>query len=200
MICRKDKFIFIHVPKTAGTSIENALICQDCSLVANQVERGIPLNHLTIREAIQYGHITLKELKSYFVFSFVRNPWDRVVSDIFYFQFVPEFQNKTFPSKVKTYCNISNTSVYGNHLNPQVDFFEGYWQYVDFIGTFERLHQDFSHVTKILGKPSIKLAHLNSSNHPHYSKLLTPELIELIRNKYRQDIKKFDYKYLSSDF
>lgn len=196
MICRKEKYIFIHIPKTAGSSIEKALVTPDCELLSNQREKGLVLNHLTINEAIKNNFISLEELKSFFVFAFVRNPWDRIVSDIFYLNFLPEFKHKTFPEKVRIYCEMDN---YGNHIVPQVDFFKDYWQYVDFIGKFENLQQDFDHICTILKKSQINLLHNNKTRHPPYFKLLTPELIDLIRIKYQQDILKFNYKYIPSE-
>ena len=66
MINDKLKFIFIHVPKTGGSSVKKAL--------------GIKV----------HGHKKFsdwsKDYPDYFSFAFTRNPWDRFVSSFFYLE------------------------------------------------------------------------------------------------------------------
>jgi hypothetical protein len=87
MISHKHRFIFIHIPKTAGTSIEEALRDESCQLLPGEWDYRraphAPLNHLTLQEVADCGILTPAQLKSYFKFCFVRNPWDRLVSEIF---------------------------------------------------------------------------------------------------------------------
>jgi len=59
-----DRFVFIHINKTGGSSIEKAL--------------NIPLEHKTALEKIsEIGHINWTMKHS---FTVIRNPWDKVVS------------------------------------------------------------------------------------------------------------------------
>jgi hypothetical protein len=64
MISHEHKFIFVHVPKTGGTSIESLLDLSGAK-------------HNTAR---QYRNFFPDVWKRYFSFAFVRNPWDRVLS------------------------------------------------------------------------------------------------------------------------
>ena len=57
-------FIFIHINKTGGTSIEKAL--------------GLEKDHLTASE--KKTAIGKQKWKKIYSFAFVRNPWDKVVS------------------------------------------------------------------------------------------------------------------------
>ena len=63
MIDHKHKFIFIHINKCGGTSIDE---------------------HFTENFKDTQKHLSTKlnpnEFDNYFKFTFVRNPWDRVVS------------------------------------------------------------------------------------------------------------------------
>jgi hypothetical protein len=83
--------VFVHIPKTGGTSIEKALglfgewqkedkkklfgLIQSVNLIEKNYLSNF-LQHLSLQEIIQQQPI----VKDYYTFSFVRNPWDRMVS------------------------------------------------------------------------------------------------------------------------
>ena len=71
MISTRHRCIFVHIPKTAGTSVEAALGW------FTEYTRGAQ-DHRSIRKLREA--ITPDEFCTYFKFTFVRNPWDRVVS------------------------------------------------------------------------------------------------------------------------
>ena len=78
MISHKYKCIFIHIQRTAGTSIENWIVGKDWWRIDKETK------HLLASQAkVKYR----KYWDKYFKFSFVRNPWDRVVSCLIF----PEF-------------------------------------------------------------------------------------------------------------
>ena len=100
LISHKHKWIFCHIPKSAGTAIKHQLFPQadvsGCSL-AQQAEGFDRYPAYGPKADLDfYVHDplikiirTLKNKKnidasSYFKFSFVRNPWDRLVSFYFY--------------------------------------------------------------------------------------------------------------------
>src|SRR5579863_90564 len=60
--------IFIHVPKTAGTSIARALFDAPVSAVPY----------------LEYERANPSKFRRYFKFCFVRNPWDRLLSAYFH--------------------------------------------------------------------------------------------------------------------
>lgn len=70
MISDAYQFIFIHINKTGGTSIEKVF-------ERNADQRDVPLKHASVSEIqAQYPQAFAR----YFKFSFVRNPWDWLVS------------------------------------------------------------------------------------------------------------------------
>ena len=95
MISIKNNFLFIHIPKTAGNSIQNVLkeYSEDKITISSENKQdginqfGIRSNNYNLNK-----HSNLKNYKyeierdiftKLFKFTVVRNPWDRVIS--FYF-------------------------------------------------------------------------------------------------------------------
>jgi Sulfotransferase family len=73
MISHQLKCIFIHIPRTAGSSIENWLQGKDQWIVERETK------HLT---SLQAKHIYKDYWDDYYKFSIVRNPYTRVVSTL----------------------------------------------------------------------------------------------------------------------
>ncbi|MEM9827212.1 MAG: sulfotransferase family 2 domain-containing protein [Planctomycetota bacterium] len=92
MICHSHRFVFVHIPKTGGSSVEKMLL-RECSLdegaeadaliIRNRLPwRGPPwLQHLTSLEYLNHGYVSPQHWKSFYKFSVVRNPWARAVSE-----------------------------------------------------------------------------------------------------------------------
>ena len=96
IISRGRRYIFVHAPKTGGTSLQFALemrAMKDDTLVGNTPKaqnRRRRQAHLQLEAAGRFWkHSTLRdirgivqddELDDMFVFTLVRNPWDRLVS------------------------------------------------------------------------------------------------------------------------
>src|SRR5882724_1403834 len=75
MICDEHKFIFVHLNKTGGTSIEKLFDSQ-----ADVLTNGITGNHDKHWTAADIQRAFPEKYATYFKFSFVRNPWNMVVS------------------------------------------------------------------------------------------------------------------------
>ena len=96
VVCHMRKIIFIHIPKTAGSSIEHLL----------RDEGRYELDFIGVRNGRSTHHYMGIELKmilkdlypKYYKFSFVRNPYDRLISEYFWCRIkdVGHKFNKTF--------------------------------------------------------------------------------------------------------
>ena len=94
MICRDRKIIFIHIPKTGGTSIEDVIWGPDRKRrTAEQLWMGIVapgrnkyqtggLQHLLATQVRKEVGVDL--FNRCFKFAMVRNPWDKAVSQFVY--------------------------------------------------------------------------------------------------------------------
>ena len=150
MISHKHKCIFIHIPKTAGTSINtfffpNVRFYQDIPnydvLFGWCPIRKIHLQHATGAQLIETGLVSEQNWEEYFKFSFVRNPWDRAYSD---FTWIQEFSGvqgrfEDYIGKKGSFQKILNDSsdhhFLGDHLLPQSEFFDLDGKYeLDYIG------------------------------------------------------------------
>lgn len=178
------KPLFIHIPKAAGTSIGR--------IVKKYNEDLPPCLHNSV---INYP----KEYRdSCFVFSFTRNPYDRLVSAHKYL--VDGFGNngdvkfgKTLSSDFKYFVkNQLNDNINWLHFRPMM-----FWlnDDVDFVGKIENLQQDFDIVCKKIGIAQQKLPQENKSKHKHYTEYYNKEIKQIVSDQYAKDIEYFRYKF-----
>ncbi len=127
---------------------------------------------------------------SYYKFSFERNPWDRQVSLYFY----KTRNKKKRPSfeefmKNKKRVYIWNSDIY--MIDGKVS--------LDFVGRYENLASDFSHVLATIGlDDSITLPQANSSAKPKdrsYREFYTDKTRQLVADWYAPEIAYFGYKF-----
>ncbi|MBQ4849233.1 sulfotransferase family 2 domain-containing protein [Pseudoalteromonas sp. MMG012] len=183
MISTKDNCLFVHIPKVAGQSIELFFVERmgltwqqrsDLLLRPNEDRlMGPPrLAHLYAQEYVKYGYLSSEQFSQYFKFSFVRNPWARLVSEYTYRKALGHEQyQRSFKSflldafpEPKDDDFIRGVDHY-RHIVPQTNFLYDHDGncLVDFIGQFESLQQDFSKVCKYLGINNSTLPHKNST-------------------------------------
>ena len=229
MICRSFSCIFVHIPKTAGRSVEkfflnklgldrdNADDRQQLLLVDNDdPNKGTQkLTHLSASEYVDCGHISAEEFSSYFKFSFVRNPWARIVSEYRYRNF---FGHKSFKDFVLNRLPAPGWDDKYRHIMPQTEMLydrDGKLL-VDFVGKFERLQSDFDQVCTQLGFTQSRLPHVNSSDKKsrelrrrirnrlrrnsensfrNYTEFYDAETRESVAKLYRGDIEAFGYTF-----
>jgi|19_taG_2_1085344.scaffolds.fasta_scaffold00733_9 hypothetical protein len=188
MIIHKHKFVFIHIPKCAGTSIENFFIDSLNLKRKDHVywddNKNQWAQHFTIRE--------LPELEGYFKFAFVRNPWDRVVSACMYRQ--SDINDFLLNDYVK---DIDGKKDPARHQMSQYDFLvdkNGKLK-VDFVGRFENLQTDFDFVCDKLGISKHQLPHSNKTRHKHYSEYYSGDTKKMVAKRYARDIEYFGYEF-----
>lgn len=185
MIDHQKKFIFIHIPKTAGVSMYQAFSAK------NEDQ-----HHLTLKE---HNHTDV----DYFSFAFVRNPWDRFVSTYFYFknygrsrwgdkpsgEIVNSFSD--FHEFCKNFENVLDKFPLP-HFKKMSSWFD---ENLSFVGKFENLQNDFNYVCKKISIKPQALPKLNQTNRQHYSHYYNDESKSIIESFYQEDIIKFGYSF-----
>ena len=205
MICHKTKCIFVHIPRTAGTSIEIAIQGQD--------QWSIKRKHKHLIASVA-KKIYKNYWDEYFKFSFVRNPWDRMISMCKYGNDHSMESNRTYGVSIKTgklnmdryfeiyskgievdprfeykneKYNVIPNAVYLNILNEELDF----------VGKFENLIQDVEYVSQKISKRLIlpNAEKFKRRNNNHYSLYYDEQVKETVHQTYKKDIKKYNYQF-----
>jgi hypothetical protein len=200
VICHEYKCIFIHIQRTAGSSIESWICGNDWWEIEPRTK------HLLASQAkMEYADYW----DEYFKFSIIRNPWDRMVSfvnrmkkddevwdvdfdealkiykDKYGFPLTVEL-DKRFAIKPFNYSIFSLNSVYLNILNEPLDF----------IARFENLNEDMAYIQDKLSIPNKFDQHLEKSDKPvNYKDYYDERSREEVGNLFNRDIEYFNYVY-----
>jgi hypothetical protein len=226
MICRKYQCLFVHIPKVAGQSVEQFFMNRlglDWDADRNEVllgdnedrTRGTQkLAHLSASEYVDDGFISQDEYDRLFKFSFVRDPFQRLVSEYRYRNY---FHHRSFRDFVLNKLPQPGWDDKYRHVMPQYEMLhdrEGRLL-VDFVGRFESLQNDFDRVCDKLGIEDSALPHRNPSNKKSrnlkrrarnflfrngegnkksYREFYDEETLDAVSRYYRKDIETFGYQ------
>ena len=140
--------------------------------------------------------------KNSFKFSFVRNPWDKVVSHYCYRLQWNKNNIKqdgvSFSDWVRLAYKEQEPVYYDNPImfSPQVDWLASQNGEIelDFIGRFENMIPDFEKMVNFL-KLTAKLPHLNATTRGSYKNYYDRDTEEIIRKCFEKDIAYFGYLF-----
>lgn len=186
------KCVFVHIPKTAGISI-------NMSLFGNLGGGHSSTNEYKILLGID-------NFNDYFKFAFVRNPYSRLLS-AYYFLKRGGFNHKDknwAEEHLKEYNNfedfvlnwVNKDSIHSYvHFKPQYKYICNRQMEieVDFIGRFENIKEDYQ---KICNRLEINrpLKKLNSTEYgDHWKDFYNSETSKIVESVYWQDFQMFNY-------
>lgn len=181
-----QEFIFIHINKTAGSSIEKAL--------------GMRFEHRTARE--KRRELGERRWKERFSFTFVRNPWDKVVSHYHYRKRTKKAGLAENPPPFKEWV-VRAYREQDPALCDNPTMFLPQWDWitdeegqvlVDFIGRFEKLDEDFGKICQQIGREA-RLPHLKKSQRGDFREYYDDETADVVRQWFHEDIKQFGYEF-----
>jgi hypothetical protein len=200
MISFQKRFLFVHIPKTAGNSIQSVLrdYSEDELVALRREQDGIERFGLRNPKYKIKKHSTLAEYRAalggtqfgeLYKFACVRNPWDRMVS--YYFtptQNTVAWDPKKFRKVIDKALPVADYLRLDDRDN---DPFEN----VNYIMRFENLVDDFPNVCRALGISLTTLPQYNRSDREHYSRYYNDELRELVRARFAAEIERFGYTF-----
>lgn len=205
-ISDEHSIIFLHIPKTGGSTIENLLDIREAGdnfFCGTYVTSDITPQHYPykkLRSLVPPG-----KWDTYFKFTIVRNPWERLVSTY--------FNNKrginTFEAFVRLLAGLfeqhpglHDGNVDGCKVVQRYSLGHVLPQHL-FIGEGVEVFrfENFQDVAKMLLKrigTEKPIEHCMRSRHEHYSKYYTLELQEIVGHLYKKDIELLGYQFSKS--
>lgn len=202
MISFQKRFLFVHIPKTAGNSIQSVLrdYSEDELVALREEQDGVERFGLRNPKYKLRKHSTLAEygaalgeaeFASLYKFTCVRNPWDRMIS--LYFtptQNPVAWDPKKFRKIIEKALPVSDY-LWLNERERGNDPFQN----VNYIMRFENLAEDFRAVCAALDISPVTLPQYNRSNREHYSKYYDKNLRELVHARFAAEIERFGYTF-----
>lgn len=196
----------MHIPKTGGTSVENLIWPSQRS--TEELWMGFIDQYHNKYQTGGLQHLLATQIRTemgadifsrYYKFSFVRNPWDRAVSQFASMagrEDLRDFIGMEKDASFKTYLSLIRKR---RHVQwePQVSFLHDSTGelLVDYVGRFETFAASVFHVLEAIGIGAKTIPHTQKSPRGEYATYYDDESRELIAGMYKQDIEAFGYSF-----
>tara|TARA_B100000676_G_C18013247_1_gene808003 strand:- start:500 stop:1288 length:789 start_codon:yes stop_codon:yes gene_type:complete len=226
IVSHKNKFVFVHIPKTGGTSIVQALypyLDPEQDIIIGGHERHDNPSTFSASEYEKnnqlHKHSSAVEIKKvigqdiwdeYFIFAFVRNPFARVVSLYEWWKQTEWVGEKKKKKEIKemTFKDFTKSEYTGFTMLDSLTYKKSkkiYSQYskvmdVDFVGKLEDVHASFAYICGILNLPRIQVGVYNKSSQKNdpYEGYYDEESLSNVGYKFSEDAKAFGYHFNSA--
>lgn len=194
--------LFIHIPKTGGSVIEKNIkkMTKETlfSLYPSNKILKHPYNNVSLQHQYYTTLYTYRNLlnidfdDTIKIFSVVRNPYNRIISDLFWYDLIkPNFTSEQIFHVIQN--NYLTRNNLDNHNKPQYKFVtDNNCNLIPNIKIIkcEELNAKNDEINKYL---NIDINIVQSNVNKDYSKYLNSKSIMLINNYYKQDFELFDY-------
>ncbi len=205
LLSDEKSFVFIHVPKAGGTSVTEALrqfaLPRPPRWTSLLRPFGLPRDHRRHRFE-KHGSLRSVErvlpgdrFRTWFKFAFVRNPWDRLVSDYSFVLNRPAHRRHARVKRLGSFAAYLEREA-PRVMSSQVELLRDSTGRVgvDFVGRFERLEADFATVCARIGVAA-RLAHHNRTDHAAYREFYDERTRDLVRSSWADDVEAFGYEF-----
>jgi hypothetical protein len=206
--------IFIHIPKTAGTSLISVLEQNGAMYLWEKPDirrycqnRGLTcFSHFSIPGLIEAGFITPQYFQKAWKFAFVRNPYDRALS-LYLYSIGPVARTMPPSTTFSIFCSYLEEKTFEpiglyvfnglSQLNPQTVWLTGSdgTFLCDFVGKVENLENDFEHVRKTLSLkgPGNQLPRENTTLRRPIESYYSDREMKIVARVYAEDFERFGY-------
>jgi len=182
-----NPFFFVRIPRCASTGMKYGL--------------GLPNTYDHKKAATFIEEEGRDKWDNSFTFSFVRNPWERLVSWYFYASKVCNTPGVNYPEKemdfdtwIRTGCRHHWSHRPENPLK-QVDWLVADGQVaVEFVGRFENVKEGWAYVCSRLGVQK-EMCVRERSPHDDYRTYYTDETAKVVATLFAEDIETFGYNF-----
>jgi len=207
LISDSHEFIFVQMRKVASTSMQAVLrpLCLP-------PPRG-RMAHFRSRARLQWNYqkhlfrthddilaarrrMPTPTFERYFKFAFVRNPWERLVSEYHYILSRPEHGR---------HARVSQLGSFGEFIRMQIPRRDAYQLsmlcdrkgnlLMDFVGKLENLQADWEAVCNAIGIPQQSLPRRNKTSYGRYQDSYDPAAIDLVAEHWAAEIELFGYSF-----
>lgn len=191
ILSHKYKFVCLNPPKTGTGFRENLL--KDYADVSMLTHEFLEPRHWNSTKASDYIKSINRDPNDYYWFTFVRNPWERMIS------WVNMLKNHYLNGGNK--LSFDSESIIVSRLNskPFNDYIYRDGKLLDFIGSVENLTEDLRFV---LDKLNVSIDIPSKTNEPHKKnfkkdirKELSSEIIKMIADVEKEVIELKNYKF-----
>ena len=207
LISDSHKFIFLRMRKVASTSMQ-AILRPLCVPVAEG-----KLAHIKSRARLEWDYhhyvprahenilaakrrMPAEKFENYFKFAFVRNPWERLVSEYEFILNRPEHGR---------YKRVNGLKDFDGFIHMQIPRPDAYQLnmlsdqrgrlLMDFVGHLENLDRDWQTVCEKIGIAHHALPHKNVTERQPYQAYYDKQSIQLVAKHWAREIELFGYDF-----
>lgn len=216
LLSNRYRFLYVHIAKTGGTSVRAALkslqwrdpyylaqfICSRLShATGHRIASKLP-RHAKIVCAQEM--LPKDVFDGLFKFAFVRNPWDLQVSSYHHLKRErPQLLEGHESFEAFTRHKLDPERPYQYHLDtaitPQSDYLIDLHGKVltDFLGRYERLHEDWDHICRRIGIATPALPHKRKAadRERDYRGYYSDALAEQVGRHFARDVELLGYRF-----
>ena len=215
LLSHKYNFLFVHIAKTGGTSVRNALqkyrwrdpyyIPQ---FIASKMS-GLLHHEVGIKMPRHARIICAREMlpREYFnrlfKFAFVRNPWDLQVSSFHHIRRErPQLMQGMEDFETFLRWKLNPERPYQYHIDTSIELQTDYLVdlhgnvIIDYVGHYENLQHDFDHVCDKIGLRPHTLPHKRkATDRAGYRQYYNDSTAQLVADHFRRDIDILNYSF-----
>lgn len=208
MISKKYNCIFVHIPKNGGSSIEDMIWPPTHKRTEQDLWMGFVKPFYNKYQTGGLQHLFASQIKQEvgdtffdqaFIFTMVRNPWDKAVSQFTYMQKREDLRKFLGMPEHCEFAQYLELITHKAHVQwePQYKFFldDHGESLVSEVFRFENFETDVARIMDRLGVKFTNILHAKKSSRVHYSQYYNEESKEMVADIYAKDISLLNYAF-----